>query len=231
MLTLGIETSADVCSVALLNGSDPVVELAILRPRSHATRLAPLIQEALVHAGAQPADLDMVAVSAGPGSYTGLRIGLSTAKGLCLSANAALTPVPTLHALADAAQSVSMSGDGIVVAARSRRGEIYGAAFERVGHELVCARESAPVALVDLPEWLPSYPQTWVMGDAASSVLDVLGSAGRPLPTRPSALRVAHRGRQLAEANQTVDVATFEPSYLKPFEASQPRAIFPDMSA
>ncbi len=155
MLTLGIETAADTCAVALLDGSNPLVELAILTPRSHATRLAPLIREALAHAGAQPADLDVIAVSAGPGSYTGLRIGLSTAKGLCLASGAALAAVPTLDALADAALMPAEDGDGVVVAARSRRGEIYGAAFDVRDHELVTTRDSAPVAFADLEDWLP----------------------------------------------------------------------------
>ena len=231
MLTLGIETAADVCSVALVENSQPLVELAILKPRSHAARLAPLIRNALDHATAQPTDLDVIAVSAGPGSYTGLRIGLSTAKGLCLATHAALAPVPTLSALADAALESSDDGDTVVVAARSRRGEIYGAAYEVQNHALVCTRESAPVVLTDLPEWLPPAPRTWVLGDAASHVHDAIGTTARVLSTRPSALPVALRGHQLAEQNQTVDVATFEPSYLKPFEASQPRAIFPTMSA
>jgi len=231
MLTLGIETASDVCSVALLDGSRPLVELAILTPRSHASRLAPLIRDALAHASAHPADLDVIAVSAGPGSYTGLRIGLSTAKGLCLASNAALAPVPTLDALADAALQSSDTGDAVIVAARSRRGEIYGAAFEIQDDELVTILESAPVSIDDLPNWLPSAGKTWVLGDASSQVLDVLGPTGRALGVRPSALPIALRGRQLAEDGQTADVATFEPSYLKPFEASRPRAIFPTMGA
>ncbi|GAB5534179.1 MAG: tRNA (adenosine(37)-N6)-threonylcarbamoyltransferase complex dimerization subunit type 1 TsaB [Rubricoccaceae bacterium] len=231
MLTLGIETAADICAVALLDGSGPLVELAIHTPRSHATRLAPLIRDALAHASAQPEDLDVIAVSAGPGSYTGLRIGLSTAKGLCLASNAALAPVPTLDALADAALPVSDPGDGVIVATRSRRGEIYGAAFEVQDDELVLTRESAPVAIEDLPDWLPSSARTWVVGDAALHVMDRLGPTARFLGTRSSALPVARRGRQLAADGRVVDVAMFEPSYLKPFEASQPRAIFPASSA
>ena len=227
MLTLGIETAADVCAVALLRGVEPLVDLAILKPRSHATRLAPLIRGALDHAGVRPSDLDVIAVSAGPGSYTGLRIGLSTAKGLCLTADAALAAVPTLDALADTALPAADEGDGIVVAARSRRGEIYGAAFEVQAHALTTVRESAPVSISDLPAWLPSSSTTWILGDAAAQVAPLLGEPGRHLETRPSALPIARRGHQLAVTGRTVDVATFEPRYLKPFEASRPRAIFP----
>jgi tRNA threonylcarbamoyladenosine biosynthesis protein TsaB len=231
MLTLGIETAADVCAVALLDDQTPLVDLAILKPRSHAARLAPLIGEALAHAGAHSRDLDAIAVSAGPGSYTGLRIGLSTAKGLCLASNAALVAVPTLSALADAALESANESDGIVAVARSRRGEIYAAAFEKRGLELATTRESAPVSLVDLPDWLPSFGTTWVIGDAAEHILALLGATGRRLTAPPSALPIARRGGQLAEAGHTVDVESFEPSYLKPFEASRPRTIFPEMGA
>ena len=226
MLTLGIETAADTCAVALSDGATPLVELAILRPRSHATRLTPMISDALAHVGAQPADLEVVAVSSGPGSYTGLRIGLSTAKGLCLASGAALAAVPTLDALADAALDVANEGDGVVIAARSRRGEIYGAAFEIRNHELATVHEAAPVAIADLPDWLPSHDTMWVLGDAAPHVLKLLGAAGRLLTRRPSALSIARRGHQLVTDGLAVDVATYEPSYLKAFEATQPRAIF-----
>lgn len=231
MLLLGIETAADVCAVALLDDGHPLIDLAILKPRSHASRLAPLVGNALDHIGASPTDLDAVAVSAGPGSYTGLRIGLSTAKGLCLASDAVLVPVPTLDALADAASPVADDGDGIVVAVRSRRGEIYGAAFFVRGSELATTRESTPVAISDIPSWLPSAPRTWVLGNAASQILPLLGASSRTLPSRPSALRIAIRGYQLASSGHTADVASFEPQYLKPFEASQPRAIFPEAGA
>ena len=227
MLTLGIETASDVCAVAVVRDGQPVVDLAVLAARSHATRLAPLVGEALAHAGSRPADLDAIAVSAGPGSYTGLRIGLSLAKGLCLTTGASLVAVPTLDAFADAALDVADAGDAVVVAARSRRGEIYGAAFERRSGELVETRPSAPVALADLPAWCPSAARTWVLGEAADAVLDVLGASARRVRTRASALPVALRGAEQAAAGQTVDVAGFEPEYLKPFEATQPRAIFP----
>lgn len=231
MLTLGIETAADVCAVALLDGAQPLVDLAILKPRSHATRLAPLIREALAHTNAAPSDLDVIAVSAGPGSYTGLRIGLSTAKGLCLASGAALAPVPTLDALADAALHAADEGDHVLVATRSRRGEVYGAVFAVRDHALATVRESAPVAIADLPEWLPSTTRAWILGDAAPQVSRLLGPSGQVIPTRPSALPIAERGRQLLHDGHTVDVATFEPQYLKPFEASHPRAIFPESSA
>ena len=231
MLTLGIETATDVCAVALLRGRQPVADLAVLAQRSHATRLAPLVREALAHAGARPDALGVVAVSAGPGSYTGLRIGLSTAKGLCLATGAALVAVPTLDALADAARDAADEGDAVIVAARSRRGEVYGAAFEMRGGALVETRPSAPVALADLPAWCPSAARAWVLGDAADAVLETFGPTARPLRARASALPIALRGAERAASGQTVDVASFEPDYLKPFEATQPRAIFPEATS
>ena len=230
MLTLGIETASDVCAVALVDGRQPVVDLAVLAARSHAARLAPLVQEALAHVGARPADLDVIAVSAGPGSYTGLRIGLSTAKGLGLTTGASLVAVPTLDALADAARDIADEGDAVVVAARSRRGEVYGAAFEVRAGDLVETRPSAPVALADLPAWLPSAARTWALGGAADALLGTLGASARRLTARASALPIALRGVERAASGHAEDLAAFEPAYLKPFEATQPRAIFPPAS-
>ena len=100
VLTLGLDTTTDVCAIALLDGSTVTFEASLDVPRSHGRRLAPLLREAFGHVGREPSDLGLVAVSAGPGSFTGLRIGMSTAKGLVLSTGASIVAVSTLRALA-----------------------------------------------------------------------------------------------------------------------------------
>ncbi|MEO1077246.1 MAG: tRNA (adenosine(37)-N6)-threonylcarbamoyltransferase complex dimerization subunit type 1 TsaB, partial [Bacteroidota bacterium] len=110
MLTLGIETATDVCSVALLEDDAVLAEASLRLPRQHAARLMPLVRDVLAHTGRATTDLDLVSVSEGPGSYTGLRIGVSTAKGLCLATGAALVGVGSLDALAQTADGIAEPG-------------------------------------------------------------------------------------------------------------------------
>ena len=220
MLTLGIETAADVCAVALLDGDAVLVASSVWVPRAHGRRLAPLVAEALAHAGRAPADLDLVAVSAGPGSYTGLRIGMATAKGLCLATGAGLAAVPTLRALADGA------GGAVVVALPSRRGEVYAAVYD--GEAKV--RAPTALALDDLADWLPPAPPggLGLGGPGAGRVAEAAPErAWRRVALAPDAVAVARRGQADARAGRLADVAAAEPAYLKPVAAVRPRGIFP----
>lgn len=216
MLTLGIETAADVCAVALLDGADVLVRSSVHVPRAHGRRLAPLVAEALAHAGRASADLDLVAVSAGPGSYTGLRIGMSTAKGLCLATGASLAAVPTLRALAHA-----VAGP-VLVALPSRRGEVYAAVYDGDAE----VRPATALALDDLAGWLPPAPLA-LGGPGAGRVAEALPDRGwRRLDLVPDAVAVARLGQAAAQAGRLADVAAAEPAYLKPVAAVRPRGIF-----
>jgi tRNA threonylcarbamoyladenosine biosynthesis protein TsaB len=220
MLTLGIETATDVCAVALLDGDGAVFEAALHVPRAHGRRLAPLVAQALGHVGRAPGDLGLVAVSAGPGSYTGLRIGMGTAKGLCLATGAGLAAVPTLLALA---RGVAASEDEtVVVALPSRRGEVYAAAY-RDGAE---ARPATALAIAEAAAWLPDGPLA-VAGPAAGRLAEAAPEAAwRRVDVAPSAARVARLGRERAGADGPTPLAEAEPSYLKPVVATRRRAIF-----
>lgn len=122
-----METATDVCAVAVSRDGVLLVEVTLDEPRRHAERLVPMVDEALTSAGVSPADLTAVAVSAGPGSYTGLRIGASTAKGVAFALSIPLVPVPSLQALA---ASVEVPAGTLVVAAfGARRGEVYAQSF------------------------------------------------------------------------------------------------------
>src|SRR5690554_576977 len=103
---LAIETATNVCSVAVAQSGRLRAEISLSRPRAHAEHLVPMIQDALRYADVRADQLQVVAVSSGPGSYTGLRIGVSTAKGLAEAVEAALVGVPTLMGLAAQIQTV-----------------------------------------------------------------------------------------------------------------------------
>ncbi|MEM9996091.1 MAG: tRNA (adenosine(37)-N6)-threonylcarbamoyltransferase complex dimerization subunit type 1 TsaB [Bacteroidota bacterium] len=243
MLTLGIETATDVCSVALLEDNVVLAEAALRLPRQHAARLMPLIRDVLAHAGRSATDLDLVAVSEGPGSYTGLRIGVSTAKGLCLASGAALVGVGSLEALATKTDGVAQSGDYVVVAFPSRRGEVYAAGFQHHPHEyirlMLPGAEPAAVPLAEFRSWWPApdAKRIWLLGPAAA----LLTGDEEFLPGHThvlngemfgvSAATVARIGKSTAFDVTTgdlrgVDVASFEPSYLKEFVAGKPRPLF-----
>ena len=229
-MLLALETATDVCSVALFDEGRLVGLGEVLRPRAHAALLAPLVRDVLAQADRSTDAVRAVAVSAGPGSYTGLRIGASTAKGLAWVNDAALVAVPSLEALALGAQDVLVGGDLLVTAFRSRRDEVYAAAFRPGDGGLAPAAEAAALPLDALPTWLPDFEGTlWIAGEAGVLVADALSVESRvldPSRFRPSAAHVGALGLMRLAAGGTVDVAAFEPDYLKDFVAERGGSIF-----
>ena len=218
MLLLGIETATDVCGVALMDGDALVAEAALHLPRVHASHLAPLVADVLRHAGRRPEELAAVAVSSGPGSFTGLRIGVSTAKGLCAATGAALIGVPTLAALAAAAEGWAAPGDRVVAAMPSRRGQAFcavgaGGAPRALELEALAAE---PGLLLDGT----GTGTVWIVGPAAEGVAEALVRGGltgvRAMPVAPSAARVAGLGWARFRDGAVEDLGAFEPDYVAP---------------
>ncbi len=206
-----------------------MAEAHLHRARIHARRLTPLVQDLLAHGGQEADTLDAVAVSEGPGSYTGLRIGVSTAKGWALSADAALVGVPTLEAWAAQVVPWAAPGDVAVALIDARRDEVYAAAY-RIGENGTLDDHANVAALsVDaLPDWLGAAGGTlWLVGDGAPKSRETLaahaGDDSRLVPTDvapPSAAWVARRAGPRLDAGEVADVATFEPFYLKAFHGT-----------
>jgi tRNA threonylcarbamoyladenosine biosynthesis protein TsaB len=140
MTILGIETSTAVCSVGLarLNGaagqakeSDLHTERSLVESHIHSEKLLTLIQEICVEQSLQLSQIDGVAVSIGPGSFTGLRIGLSTAKGLCCSLGKPLIAVPTFESIATSVLSSHPECARAVICVDAKQGEFYIGVYER----------------------------------------------------------------------------------------------------
>jgi tRNA threonylcarbamoyladenosine biosynthesis protein TsaB len=250
-LLLALTTATDACGVALWHDGGLVAEMTVHLPRRHGARLAPLIRDALAHSGGLDAqDLDAVALTAGPGSYTGLRIGASTAKGLCAATDAALAPVPTLEALAEAgrrpgcvAPGCVAPGDVLGAVLRSRRGEVYAAAF-RLQADGPADDALTPVfeaEALETDEAAQRFEALRRDDDAPSGAIWLLGSgAGRvagALPEEdafrlradalPTAAAVARLGVARGAAGTVADAAAFEPRYLKDFHATpRPGSVF-----
>ena len=230
VVVLGIETATDVCSVGIVRGGAVLAAAHVAVPRSHATRLALLVQETLAHARLTPADLDAVAVSAGPGSYTGLRIGASLARGLSLATGAALVGVGTLDALAAGAQPLLREHETLVVALPSRRGEVYLSVFSAevrvVEARAVALADVAAVVAASVAAGTPDGPIA-VAGAATDAVAAALGEAGyavRAVGVGPSAVLTARLGAALHASGLGAAPVTFEPSYLGSFATTPPRA-------
>jgi tRNA threonylcarbamoyladenosine biosynthesis protein TsaB len=127
MVILGIETSTKTCSIALTDGEKIRDEISLHLGLSHSEKLIPLIDEILKRNGKAIEDIDGIAVSIGPGSFTGIRVGVSTARGLAQSLNIPLVGIPSLDALAF---GVGTSGEVVCPMIDALRREIYSALYE-----------------------------------------------------------------------------------------------------
>jgi len=237
MRILGIETSGNIGGFAVVEDERLLAEVASDITGRHVERSDAMIEHVLDCAGTAISDLAAVAVSLGPGSFTGLRVGLALAKGLCFGRGLPLVGVPTLDAMAGALVGAA----GLVVPVRdARRGEIYFALYGAAGgalSRLSDYRALAPEALADELLAQAGQGEAGAAGRAAQLVLvgDALARYGETLrsrlgarmvaapevlwPPRP-AIVAALGGRLLAEG-KTADLDEIEPIYVRASEAER----------
>jgi tRNA threonylcarbamoyladenosine biosynthesis protein TsaB len=211
---LNIETATKNCSVALaLDGKTILSKEIAEEGYSHAERLHVFIEELIQEAGIHFQDLRAIAVSQGPGSYTGLRIGVSAAKGLCYALNIPLIAVDTLQILASQAK---VNEGFIVPMLDARRMEVYSAIFNS---ELEKQREI--LAEVITENSFESITQTvYFVGDCADKCQTVLTKSNFIFlegAKYPSAKEMSTLSFAKFQNSDFVDVAYFEPYYLKDF--------------
>lgn len=126
---LAIDTSTEACSVAIWNQGE-VLALSELRPREHTQRILPMVQQILANSGLVLSQLDVLAFGCGPGSFTGVRIGIGIAQGLALGADLTMLGISTLQTMAQGAWRVSHA-ERVLAAIDARMGEVYWGQFER----------------------------------------------------------------------------------------------------
>lgn len=221
MRVLGLETAGRAVSAALVEGSEVLAEAWLAAPQQHCRELISLVDWCLGKAGTTLAAVDGLAVSLGPGSFTGLRIGLATAKALALAVKKKLVGVPTLEAIAAAAPHFA----GIVCPVLpSRPGEVYLAFLRRRGDSwdyLVPPRALPPR---DFPSLLPpGEEKVLLVGEAAPLVASLVegGAKSRllvadPVAGRLQAARIAYLGSKKFAAGLADDPLRLEPLYLRP---------------
>lgn len=213
-LILSIETATTVCSVALSADGKVIAAKEINEGFSHAGKLTLFIEEVMREAGRTLKELSAVAVSSGPGSYTGLRIGVSTAKGLCYALGIPLIAIPTLKALAYGA--VRQSGKSALYCPMidARRMEVYSALYDANLHEI------SPVeAIVVTEDYYKDKKESIIcFGDGSSKCASVLPDDRFSfLQCLPSAINMAGIAESMYRAGHFENTGLFEPFYLKNF--------------
>lgn len=207
MRLLAFDTAAAACSVAVTEDGALRAHRLVEMARGQAEALLPMIAEALAEAGLAYRDLDRLAVTVGPGAFTGLRIGLAAARGLALATGLPVVGVTTFEAIAHGA-AADLPG---LIVAETKRADVYVQPFTAPD------TPAAPPAAVepgDLPALAEAHPGPLV-GDAAeraAALLAAMGIRRRAVPARVDARAVA----AVAAARGEVDPAPPRPLYLRP---------------
>lgn len=228
MKILGLDSSGLVASAALVSDGILTAEYTIHNKKTHSQTLMPMIAEMLSMAGTEPGELDAVAVSEGPGSFTGLRIGASIAKGLAWTLKIPIIPVSSLMGLA---ANVETPGQIVCPIMDARRNQVYTAVYETT--------EALPMQLAE-PDVIPiedalaraeqAGEQIVFLGDGVpvfqTRILEKIGNKCRFVtPTRryQSAASIALLGQYLYEKEAYVQAEQFAPVYLRKSQAERER--------
>lgn len=229
-MILCLETSTAVCSVALVDKSNVIALRESLDGQNHAEKITIFIDEVMKEAGVKYQDLDAVAVSMGPGSYTGLRIGVSTAKGLCYAMEKPLIAVDTLAAMAEGFRvNESMSqrvNESVVFCPMidARRMEVYSAFFN---NDLESISETQAIVIDEnsFSDLKKNY-HLYLFGDGADKLASLFENEENITVTKNFHCSAAYMAKLADKAfndNDFVDAAYFEPFYLKNFVPGMPK--------
>ncbi len=216
-IILNIETATKNCSVSIAkNGKILAIKELNNGNYSHAEVLHPFIVDILKEANLEAPQIDAVAVSKGPGSYTGLRIGVSAAKGLCFAFDKPLISLETLTSLA---HTISIDDGLIVPMIDARRMEVYAAVYDK-NHQKI---REIQADIVDETTYLPYLEQgkIYFLGDGSQKCKEIINHKNAVFiaDKHPSAKEMAQLSYEKYKKNDIEDVAYFEPFYLKDFVA------------
>ena len=211
MKVLAFDTSSKALSVAILDGKNLLADVTVNIKKNHSITLMPAIDFLMASVDLQPSDLDRIVVAQGPGSYTGLRVAVATAKTLAYTLNIELVGVSSLYALAAAADF-----DGLVVPIMdARRNNVY-AGFYKNGQSVKADQHMSFTAVL---EAVKSEAKVMFVGEVDNfrdQIEEALPQAVI-LPVLPSAYAIGKYGQSLEPA----DVDSFVPNYLKRVEAEE----------
>ena len=226
-LILSLETATPVCSVALHKDGKLLGLMELHLGQSHSALLGVLVEDTVRHAGYSFEDLDLIAVSKGPGSYTGLRIGTASAKGLCFTLDIPLVAINTLEAMAYGVARYGISESYLCPMIDARRMEVYALI---VDEQMNLIMPTSPIVVEEgtFENFMKDRPVLF-FGDGASKCKEVLSANSNARfvdHITPSAENIGVLAHEMQKENKLVyeDLAYFEPFYLKEFVAKQPKA-------
>jgi len=218
---LHIETSTNVCSVAVSEDSQVIFQLEDHKGPNHSEHLGSMVDEVMSFTDNHAIPFDAVAVSCGPGSYTGLRIGVSMAKGICYARDLKLVAVPTLELLCVPVLLAEKVEEQALLCPMvdARRMEVYAGLFDRALHP-VRAVGADVVGPETYKRWLDERP-VYFFGDGAAKCASVIShpNARYLEGVEPLAKWMQPLAERRLLSGQTEDVAYFEPFYLKDYVA------------
>jgi tRNA threonylcarbamoyladenosine biosynthesis protein TsaB len=219
---LSLETSTTVCSVALHENGSLVSVAEVYLQHSHASKLAQLVDTVVKISGLALADINAVAVSSGPGSYTGLRIGTSTAKGICFALNVPLIAIDTLAVLSEQMNKTNIGRFLLCPMIDARRMEVYCSVTDAKGSVI----QSVEAKIIDEKsfEGLLNEHRMIFFGDGAEKCRSVIthNNASFVDGVTPSAVQLGSMAFRKFEGAEFEDLHHFEPFYLKEFKAKKP---------
>ena len=227
MKLLVIDTSGPVCGVAVMEDEKVLCEYTAQNRNTHSANLMPMAEAALQSAGKTIGEMDAIAAVTGPGSFTGVRIGVATAKGLAHGAGIPCIPVDALEAL-----SISAGGfDGVICPIQdARAGQVYGAAF-RDGKRMTA---DEPLKLEDfLEKILPFGERFLFLGDGVpvhrEKILEILGEKAVFAPAHLNYLRPSAAGVLALRSEARTDYLNLQATYLRPPNAQKNKKLLEAM--
>lgn len=226
MKILAIESSAVTASVAIIEDDSVLANYTINHKKTHSQTLLPMIDEICRMTETDVDDLDAIAVSVGPGSFTGLRIGVATAKGIALAKDKPMIPVKTLEALA---YNLYGQTKTIVPIMDAKRKHVYSAIYKFEEGKLVELRETNLISIEDLTKELnESYNDVVFLGDGIKVARDYFNEnlsinhcEASPLDRLQDAASLGLRALDLAKEGKLVSSDDVKPDYLRPSQAER----------
>ena len=219
---LNIETATKNCSVSLAKNGDTIALREIAEEGySHAEKLHVFIEEIIAESKISFEDLNAIAVSQGPGSYTGLRIGVSSAKGLCYALNIPMIAIDTLQSLA---AQISISKGIIIPMIDARRMEVFNAIYDKSLNTL----KPVSAEIITEESYQTNEEEIHFLGDGASKCKEFLHKSNFIFYDEiiyPSAKQMSLLSFEKYKNSDTVDVGYFEPFYVKDFMITKKKAL------
>ena len=230
MKILALETSAKACSAAVTENGRVVASAFQCTGLTHSRTLMPMVEDMLRNADLTLADCDVIAVANGPGSFTGIRIGIAAAKGLAFAAEKPMAGISTLEAMA--MNCIGMTGL-IVCAMDARRQQVYNALFLSDGNHLTRLSSDRPIALSELSDEIRSCGENHivVVGDGAQLCSSYLTESGIPCVTAPphllqqNAVTVALAAERAAAKGHLCSAQELEAVYLRVAQADKLKSL------